>query len=65
MIKYRVILKIGYYEAVYEFDTAEEAGWFASTALMHQIPSEDNRSTPAFVTMKAVDVEKEKEEDDE
>lgn len=65
MIKYRVILRIGYYEAVYEFDTVEEAGGFASTALLHQIPSEDNRSAPAYVTIRAVNIEKEKEEDDE
>ena len=42
-MKYRVILKVSYHEAWFDFDTIEEAGNFAKTILVHQVDSEDNK----------------------
>ena len=40
---YRVILKVGYNEAWFDFDTIEEAGEFAKTILVHQTENEDSK----------------------
>lgn len=42
-MKYRVILKVSYNEAWFDFDTIEEAGGFAKIILVHQIESPDSR----------------------
>jgi hypothetical protein len=42
-MKYRVILKVSYHEAWFDFDTIEAAGNFARTILVHQVDSEDNK----------------------
>lgn len=38
---YRVVVKIGYNVAWFDFNTIEEAGEFAKTVLVHQTPNED------------------------
>lgn len=42
-MKYRVILKVSYNEAYFDFDTIEEAGEFAKAILVHQVESPDSR----------------------
>lgn len=40
-VTYRVIVKVGYYEAWFEFESMSEAGAFAQTVLTHQASNED------------------------
>lgn len=42
-MKYRVIVKIGYNEAWFDFDDMQDAGKFAEAVLVHQVPNEDTR----------------------
>lgn len=42
-MKYRVNVKIGYYEAWFDFEDMADAGEFAKTVLTHQVPNEDTR----------------------
>lgn len=42
-MKYRVIVKIGYHEAWFDFEDMADAGEFAKTVLTHQAPNEDTR----------------------
>lgn len=64
MIKYRTIIKIGYYEAWYEFDDAEDAVTFAKTLLEHQVDNEDSKKKTR-ITLQVVDTEAEKMESEE
>lgn len=64
MIKYRVILKVGYYESLYEFENAEDAAKFATSALQHMVSTEDTDKR-TFVNMQVVDIEAEKQEVEE
>ena len=41
MIKYRVMIKVGYCDAWFEFDGAESACAFAENALKHSVKSKD------------------------
>lgn len=61
-MKYRVILKVNYYEAWFEFDTVEEAGEFAKTILMHQVESEDNKRK-SMIRLEVIDPALQKKED--
>lgn len=66
-MKYRVIFKVNYYEAWFEFDTVEEAGEFAKTLLTHQVESEDNKRK-SMIRLEVIDTSlqnKEDVEDDE
>lgn len=66
-MKYRVIFKVSYNEAWFEFDTIEEAGEFAKTILMHQVESEDSRRK-SMIRLEVIDTSlqnKEDVEDDE
>lgn len=40
---YRVIIEVGYCEAFFDFETADLACSFATTALLHQSENEDNK----------------------
>lgn len=42
-MKYRVIIKINYYEVWYEFDKAEDSVNFAVQCLEHQVECEDTK----------------------
>ena len=70
MLKYRVILKVGYCDAWFDFDKHEEACEFASTALAHQCVNEDNEKKTPYIQMRVIDTEleaqrKKEEEKDE
>ena len=49
-MKFRVVLKISYYEAHFDFDSADEATKFATTALTHGVATEDTKK-PLVVQM--------------
>jgi hypothetical protein len=61
-MKYRLILKVGYYEAWFEFDSIREAGAFAEAILVHQIPNEDTNKK-IYITVQVVDKNAESEEE--
>lgn len=61
-MKYRVILKVNYYEAWFEFDTVEEAGEFAKTILTHQVESEDNKRK-SMIRLEVINPALQKQED--
>lgn len=46
---YRVIIKVGYCSAHYDFDSASAAGDFATMALRHQIPNEDTKKKQSIM----------------
>lgn len=63
-MKYRVIFKVSYNEAWFEFETIEEAGEFAKTILVHQIESSDSRRKSSIrVEIINPEVEEENEDD--
>lgn len=55
---YRVILKVGYYENWFDFDTIGDAGIFAKSVLMHNVPNEDRKTELLYVTIKVIDAER-------
>lgn len=61
---YRVILKVGYYSAYFEFKSSKDACDFASAALGHMVSNEDTDKA-SFISMQVVDVEAEKKESEE
>lgn len=62
MIKYRVILKIGYNEGWFEFENAVEAIQFATVALQSMVANEDtNKKTK--ITIQVINSDAEEEED--
>lgn len=63
-MKYRVIIKVSYQEAWFEFDTAADACNFATIAISHQVKSEDTRKTD-HIRIEVVDPTVEVEEEDE
>lgn len=40
-MKYRIILKVGYYSTWFDFDDIGEAWEFAKQMLIHHVPNED------------------------
>jgi len=62
MIKYRVILKIGYNEAWFEFENAVEAINFATVALQSMVANEDT-TKKTKVTIQIINPNEEEEED--
>lgn len=65
MIKFRVCLKVGYNDMYLEYDTIAEAGALAMDILTHVVTSDDVRTKPVYVNIKAVDIEREKEENED
>lgn len=61
-MKYRVILKVNYYEAWFEFDNIEDAGEFAKTILTHQVESEDNKRK-STIRLEVIDLVLQNKED--
>ena len=59
---YRVVLKVGYYKAWFDFENSEEASVFMTTALVHSVESEDSRKM-AKVTLELIDPTVKEEED--
>lgn len=62
-MKYRVIVKVSYHEAWFEFDDIESAGEFAKNILTHQVESEDSKRK-STVRIDVVDPTIEGEDDD-
>lgn len=62
-IIYRVILKVGYCEAFFEFESVEDAAAFARVALKHMVSNEDTKKKSS-ITMFIVDPTGEEREDD-
>ena len=60
---YRVIVKIGYNTAWFDFDTLEGAGEFAKTVLIHQVKNEDTRKTD-HIRLEVIDPSIEIKEDE-
>lgn len=63
-IIYRVIIKISYYEARFEFAEIDQAAAFCKTILENMVDSEDEKKA-AKVNLQIVDVEAEKKEIEE
>ena len=63
MIIFRVILKVGYNEAWFEFESAEDACAFAKNALVHMADSEDQKRK-TYISMQAVDKSLEDKEEE-
>lgn len=61
---YRVILKVSYYQAHFDFDNIESAGDFAKTILTHQVDTDDCKK-PASISLKIINPEIKSEDDDE
>lgn len=63
-MKYRVILKVSYNEAWFDFDTIEEAGEFAKTVLVHQSDSDDSKRKSS-IRIDVINTEAEEENEDD
>lgn len=59
---YRVILKVSYSVAYFDFDTAAEAFAFGTTALEHSVTSEDQKKL-SKISFVIVNPNEEEEED--
>ena len=62
MICYRVIIKCGYKNAYFDFDSSSEACSFAEKALLHG-SSEDDEKLPAII-LKVINTDVDQEEDE-
>ena len=60
-MKYRVVIKVGYQTAFFEFETGVEACDFATAALSHSVKNEDS-DKPTYVCIDVIDPEAEGEE---
>lgn len=63
-MKYRVILKVSYNEAWFDFDNIEDAGEFAKTILTHQVESEDSKRK-SMIRLEIIDPSAEEENEDD
>ena len=59
---YRVIFKVGYNNAWFDFCTIEEAGKFAYDVLTHQVENEDTKKRNSVRIDVIVDADAEEEE---
>lgn len=64
MMIYRVILKVSYYEAFYDFQDIQSAADFVVLALSHQTTNEDTKKKRS-ISIVVIDPSIEEEEDDE
>lgn len=62
-IKYRVILKVSYYEVWFDFDGVEQACQFTTNALAHMVSNEDSKKK-AYIEVRIIDLDAEGEEDE-
>lgn len=60
---YRVIIKVSYHEAYFDFDSSEEAMIFAEQALNHNTDSEDSKKA-RFVKIELINQEVKEDEDE-
>ena len=54
-MKYRVILKIGYYENWFEFDDVLDASKFARTVIESNVPNDDSQNKRTEVIIKVIE----------
>lgn len=59
---YRVVIRISYHEAFFDFQSAEEACIFATTAIMHSATSKDQKKM-AKVSIIIINADVKEEED--
>lgn len=64
-MKYRVVLKISYYERWFEFDNINKAATFAADLLKYNVPNEDHNDKLTEVKMYVIDAEAEKKAQEE
>ena len=64
MIKYRVVIKASYHEVWFEFNTAEEACAFSTTALKSMVDSEDQKRK-STIRMEVIDTSIQDTDDEE
>lgn len=60
---FRVTLKVGYNRAFFDFNSAQDAGEFASNALAHSVSSEDT-DKETYVAIKVMNDNDSDEEDE-
>ena len=65
MIKYRVILKVSYYEVWFEFENAVEAMNFATVALQSMVANDDINRKKTKITIQIINPDAEEEEEEE
>ena len=51
---YRIILKVGYYERWFDFETVNAAANFGQAILEHESPNEDHKETLTSITMQMI-----------
>ena len=61
-IIYRVVIKVSYCEAFFDFDSLNEACEFARTAVVHSAENEDNKY-PTSLIIKVINTEHESEDE--
>lgn len=62
MIVYRVMLEVGWRDAMFEFDTSEDAVGFAESCLKHMVGTKDVEKK-SKIHIEVVDKEKEESEE--
>lgn len=62
-MKYRVILKVGYNEAYFEFDDINRAAEFAGEILVHSVKSDDTDKKTSVSIIAILDEESKDGED--
>ena len=61
MIVYRVVIKVGYNEAAFEFESLRDAGDFARMVLTHQVETKDTEKA-LYVKIEVRSCEEDEEE---
>lgn len=64
MMIYRVVIKVGYNEAAFEFESLRDAGDFARMVLTHQVGTGDTEKA-LYVKIEVRSCEEEEEEETE
>lgn len=64
MMIYRVVIKVGYNDAAFEFESLRDAGDFARMVLTHQVETEDTKKA-LYVKIEVRSCEEEEEEETE
>lgn len=59
-----VIIKVGYYDYAFKFDTIEEAGKFSETMLLHYF-KRDKEDKELYVTIKPIVSEQQNKDEEE
>lgn len=57
---YRVALRVGYCERLFEFESIELAAGFAEDVLRHQVPNEDHKELSMKIVIEVIKEQEEK-----